>query len=216
MTQAQALLYVQMNPPPGAEQAFHAWYDDHMAVRLDMPGILNAQRYRNVDPDGPRHLAWYDLADASALSSPEYLALRDREAETPRDVEMRASVPFVERRLYRCIDTDEPWAAPWTEHAPFVMSVALEPPPDQVDDFHAWYREEHSPMLMKAKGWRRIRRYEQLEGSGPRFMALHELESLGGFETDAYRAAINTPWRERVTGAIVRRERLRFKLIRGA
>jgi hypothetical protein len=71
-------------------------------------------------------------------------------------------------------------------------------------------------MLMKAKGWRRIRRYEQLEGSGPRFMALHELESLGGFETDAYRAAISTPWRERVTGAIVRRERLRFELIRGA
>ena len=77
MTQAQALLYVQMDPPPGAEEAFHAWYDDHMAVRLAMPGILNAQRYRNVDPERPRHLAWYDLADASALSSPEYLALRE-------------------------------------------------------------------------------------------------------------------------------------------
>jgi hypothetical protein len=216
MAQAGALLYVQMNPPPGAEQAFDAWYDDHMAVRLGMPGFLNAQRYRTVDPDGPRHLACYDLADASALSSPEYLALREREAESPRDREIRAIIPFVERRLYRSIDTDEPWAAPWTEHAPFVMSVALEPRPDQVDDFHAWYREEHSPMLMRANGWRRIRRYEQVEGNGPRFMALHELESLGGFETDAYRAATSTPWRERVIGAIVRRERLRFELIRGA
>ena len=35
-------------------------------------------------------------------------------------------------------------------------------------------------MLMEAKGWRRIRRYEQVEGNGPRFMALHELDSLGG------------------------------------
>src|SRR5687768_1220482 len=113
MTQAKALLYVQMNPPTdaAAERSFHAWYEDHMAVRREMPGILNAQRYRNVDPEGPRHLAWYDLADASALRSPEYLALRAREAETPRDQQVHATILFSERRLYRCIDTDEPWAA---------------------------------------------------------------------------------------------------------
>jgi hypothetical protein len=128
---------------------------------------------------------------------------------------MMTGLQVVARRVYRSIDTDEPWAAPWTEHPPLVMSVALEPTPESVDDFHAWYREEHSPMLMKADGWRRIRRYEQVEGDGPRFMALHELESLGGFETDAYRAAVSTPWRERVIGAVVRRERLRFRLLRG-
>ncbi len=214
MAQAQALLYVQMNLPAD-EQAFHAWYEDHMAVRRGMPGFLNAQRYRNVDPEGPRHLAWYDLADTSALQSPEYLALRAREAEAPRDRQIHAVIPFSERRLYRCVDTDEPWAAPGEGTAPFVMSVALEPPPDQVDDFHAWYREEHSPMLMKAKGWRRIRRDEQVEGNGPRFMALHELDSLGGFDTPEYEAATGTPWRLRVTGAVLRRERLRFELIRG-
>ena len=54
MTQARALLYVQMNPPADAEDQFHAWYDDHLAVRVAMPGFLNAQRYRTVDPDGPR------------------------------------------------------------------------------------------------------------------------------------------------------------------
>jgi hypothetical protein len=215
MTQAQALLYVQMNLPAD-EQSFHAWYEDHMAVRREMPGFFNAQRYRTVDPDGPRHMAWYDLADTSTLDTPEYQALRAREAVNPRDVDMRGSIPFVERRLYRCIDTDEPWAAPRSDVAPFVMSVALEPPPDQVADFHAWYREEHLPMLMKAPGWRRIRRYEQVEGNGPRFMALHELDSLGGFKSPEYTAAISTPWRLQVTGAVVRRERLRFELIRGA
>ena len=215
MPQAKALLYVQMNLPADAqaEQAFHAWYEDHMAVRRTMPGILNAQRYRNVDSEGPRHLAWYDLTDASALESPEYLALRAREAETPRDQQVHATIPFVERRLYRCIDTDESWAAPREGVAPFVMSVALEPPTEQVDDFHAWYRQEHSPMLMEAKGWRRIRRYEQVEGNGPRFMALHELDSLGGFDTKEYEAALATPWRIKVTGAVVRRERLRWELI---
>lgn len=218
MAQPQALLYVQMDPPPGAEDAFHAWYDDHMAARIAVPGFLNSSRYRAIDPEGPRHLAVYDLTDASVLTSPAYEALREREANNPRDREMRASFPFVERRLYRCIDTDEPWAAPWTERGqftPFLMSVALEPPPDGVQEFHDWYREEHSPMLMRADGWRRIRRYEQVEGNGPRFMALHELESLGGYETEAYRAATSTPWRERVIGAVVRRERLRFELING-
>jgi hypothetical protein len=214
MTKSGALLYVQMNVPEGHEQLFSDWYEDHMAVRRTMPGILNAQRYRNVDEEGPRHLAWYDLADASALSSPEYLALRTREAETPRDQQVHAVIPFIERRLYRSIDTDESWAAARDGVAPFVMSVALEPPADAVDDFHAWYREEHSPMLMEAKGWRRIRRYEQVEGNGPRFMALHELDSLDGFETKAYEAALSTPWRIRVTTSVARRERLRWELIK--
>lgn len=213
MTKAGALLYVQMNVPEGHEQAFSDWYEDHMAVRRGMPGFLNAQRYRNVDAEGPTHLAWYDLTDASALNSPEYLELRAREAETPRDRQIHAVIPFVERRLYRSIDTDEPWAAAREGIAPFVMSVALEPPPDGVDDFHAWYREEHSPMLMATQGWRRIRRYEQLEGNGPQFMALHELDSLAGFDTQEYEAAVSTPWRIKVTTAVVRRERLRWELI---
>ena len=70
-------------------------------------------------------------------------------------------------------------------------------------------------MLMAAKSWRRIRRYEQVDGNGPRFMALHELESLDGFKTEEYTAAISTPWRIRVTTAVVKRERHIFELVRG-
>jgi hypothetical protein len=215
MTQSQALLYIQINPPPGNESAFDAWYDEHQARRTEMPGFLNARRYRQTEAEGPHYLALYDLADASALQSPEYQKLRAQEAESPRDREMLGSADVVARRTYRSIDTDEPWAAAWTEHAPFVMSVALEPPPDKVDDFHAWYREEHSPMLMAARGWRRIRRYEQADGNGPRFMALHELETLDGFKTEEYTAAISTPWRIRTTNAVVRRERYIFDLVKG-
>ena len=180
MAQSQALLYIQLNPPAGNEAAFDAWYDEHQARRTEMPGFLNARRYRNTDGDGPRILATYDLADASALTSRAYQQLRAQEAESAPERAMLGSAEVVARRVYRSIDTDEPWAAAWTDHAPYVMSVALEPPPDKVEDFHAWYRQEHSPMLMKALGWRRIRRYEQAEGNGPRFMALHELTTLDG------------------------------------
>jgi hypothetical protein len=215
MPHAKALLYYQFNPPADNEATFVSYYDEHQARRMEMPGFLNARRYVLAEGDGPCFLATYDMEDASALKSPEYLALRAEETASARDTEMLGSVEIVARRLYRNIDTDEPWAVAWTDHAPYVMSVALEPPPELVDDFHAWYREEHSPMLMAAPGWHRIRRYEQEDGNGPRFMALHELDSLDGYGSEEYKAALATPWRIRTTSAVVRRERYIFKLARG-
>jgi hypothetical protein len=214
MAAPQALLYALMNPPADAEDEFNAWYDEeHVPDRLTVPGILNGRRYRAAEANGPRYLACYDLEDVSTLRRPEYLRLR--EEQSPRERDMMARIPFVDRRVYHSIDNGEPWAAPWTEHAPFVLSMAMEPPPELVDDFHAWYAEEHSPMLMEVDGWRRIRRFELVEGTGARFLALHELESLDVFETDAYKAAIGTPWRERVRLYTSRRERLAFRLLRG-
>jgi hypothetical protein len=178
-----------------------------------MPGVLSARRYQAAGSDGPRHLACYDLADVSALHSPEYLALR--QDEIPRDREFMGRILLVDRRVYRVLDPGEPWTTPWTEHAPYVVSMTFDPPADKVEDLHAWYLEEHIPMLMKVPGWRRIRRFEQVEGTYRSFLALHEVESLDVFETDAFRAAVGTPWRDRVLGYVTRRERLVFELIRG-
>ena len=130
MPRSKALLYYQFNPPADNEAAFVDYYDEHQARRMGMPGFLNARRYQLAEGEGPRFLATYDIEDASALQSPEYLALRAEENASARDTEMLGSVEIVARRLYRNIDTDEPWAAAWTDHAPYVMSVGLEPPPD--------------------------------------------------------------------------------------
>jgi len=210
---ATALMYVQMNPPPGNEDGFNAWYDQHAPARLAMPGFLSARRYQAVEAEGPRYLATYDLEDVSALHTSEYLRLR--EDEKSRDREMMASIPMIDRRVYRALDVGQPWTAEWTDHAPYVLSVAMEPPPDKIEDYHAWYLEEHIPMLLKVKGWRRIRRYELVEGSGLPFMALHELESLDGFGSPEHQASISTPWRLRVAGYVKNRERCVFKLLRG-
>ena len=206
-------MYVHMNPPPGREDEFDAWYDQHAPARLAMPGVLSARRYRGVTPNGPRHLACYDLADVSALHSPEYLGLRQR--EIPQDREFMGRITLNERRVYRALDVGEPWTTPWTEHAPYLISMTFDPPADKVEDFHAWYLEEHIPMLMKVPGWRRIRRFEQVEGTYNSYLALHEVESLAVFETDAFKAAVGTPWRDRVLGYVTRRERLVFELLRG-
>jgi hypothetical protein len=127
---------------------------------------------------------------------------------------MMASIPMTSRRVYRALDVGQPWTMPWTDHAPYVMSVAMQPPPDKVDDYHSWYLEEHIPMLLKVPGWRRIRRYELVEGHALRFMALHELETLDVFDHEAHKASISTPWRLRVAEYITARERCVFQLLR--
>ena len=213
MPDARALLYVHMNPPPGAEDEFHAWYEDHAAKRYAMPGILSARRYWNVAPDGPRHLAWYDLEDVAALQGPEYLALREREKVYDR--EFMGRLLLVDRRVYRALDVGRPWTAPWTDHPPYLVSMTMDPPADLVEDYHHWYLEEHVPMLMEVPGWRRIQRFEQVDGHGPSFLAVHEIQSLDVFETDAFKSAVGTPWRDRVLGYVTRRERLAFRFLRG-
>lgn len=206
-TEAQALLFVFMDPPSD-EEGFHAWYnDEHAPNRLTVPGILNGRRYASVDNTSPRYLAYYDLANPDVLRSPEYKRLSDERSE--RESAIFPTVPNVDRRVLRTIDH----APAWTDDSPYVLTVAMDPGPD-VDDFHAWYREEHIPLLLAVPGWRRVRRFEQAEGSGPRFLALHEIESPAVFATPQYQAAINTPWKERALGAVTRRERYLFKLYR--
>jgi hypothetical protein len=210
MPEARALMYVQMDPPEGAEDAFHAWYEDHAAKRRALDGFLSVRRYWNVNRYGPRHMAWYDLESASVLQSAEYLALRARERESDRAFMARQTM--VDRRVYEALDVGEPWTRPWTDHAPFVVTMTMDPLPQMVEDYHQWYLQEHIPMLMETvPGWRRILRYRQLDGNGSSFLAVHEIESLDVFETPEFKAATGTPWRERVFGYVSRRERLVFR-----
>jgi hypothetical protein len=74
------------------------------------------------------------------------------------------------------------------EHAKrFLISAALEPPPEGEKDFDAWYRDEHLPVLAAAPGYVRTRRYDLVSGTSlnefersvpdiPKVLALHEFE----------------------------------------
>jgi hypothetical protein len=204
----QALLVAMMNPPAD-EDAFNAWYDEeHVPLRLAVQGFLSARRYRAAESDGPRYLALYDLASADALKSDAYLRLWREPSE--RERAMLASIPFMDRRVCELVlDCPE-----WTRDAPYQLIVCMTPPPDAEDDFIAWYREEHIPMLLAVPGWQRVRLFRQVEGSGPAFMAVHELESPQVFERPEYQASISTPWRQRIRASVLRHERHLFKLWR--
>jgi hypothetical protein len=226
----QGLLIAFMNPPAD-EAAFNAWYDkEHVPLRLGVPGFLNGRRYRVPDesPDlaraaastvpqthgaqdsstHPRYLALYDLESVTVLDSEPYTRLIPERSERERD--MLARIPFTDRRVGELVlDCPE-----WTRDAPYQLVVCMTPPTGGEDDFIAWYRDEHVPMLLAVPGWRRVRLFRQVDGSGPAFMAIHELESPAVFECPEYTASISTPWRQRIRSTVRRYERDLFQLWR--
>jgi hypothetical protein len=207
----QALLLAFATAPTGQDEAFNAWYDgEHAPARLTVPGIFNARRYRSIADDEPRYMALYDLERPDTLARPEYRRLYEQQSE--REKAMMAALPLLDRRVLRLVLDGEPW----TDDAPYQMTVSLEPADASRSDADlvAWYREEHVPLLLAVPGWRRVRLFEQLEGSGPRFTAVHELESPAVFDTDEYRAATSTSRRNRIIESVKRRERRIFKLLK--
>jgi hypothetical protein len=54
------------------EADFHEWYDrEHLQERADVPGFVNARRYRSM-AGPPAFFAAYDTESLAALSAPEY------------------------------------------------------------------------------------------------------------------------------------------------
>src|SRR5919197_1588691 len=205
----QGLLVAFMNPPDD-EDAFNAWYDEeHVPLRISVPGFLSARRYKSVDDgSGPRYLALYEVESLGVLKSSAYKRLNEERSERERD--MLARIPMIDRReLELVLD-----CAPWNDDPPYQLIVCMTPPPGGEDDFVAWYREEHIRMLLDVPGWKRCRLFRQIEGNGPAFMAVHELETPAVFDHAAYERSISTPWRERIRNSVLRYERNLFKLWR--
>jgi hypothetical protein len=86
---AGALLLFAMNPLPGAEADFNAWYDEeHVPAIAKVPGCISARRFaiRKAVSDGNhRYLALYHLAAPAVCSSPEW----KQAVETPWTHRMR-------------------------------------------------------------------------------------------------------------------------------
>lgn len=74
-TSSQAGLLLVMNDIPAQhEEEFNRWQDeDHVPLRLSLPGFRAARRFRAVDGH-PRYLALYELDDLAVLDSEAYRA----------------------------------------------------------------------------------------------------------------------------------------------
>jgi len=208
---AAGLFYVYTEAGSVDEAEFHDWYDhEHGPARLTVPGFGRALRYQALDGAKPPWLALYELDSPDVLDSPEYKAVVANASD--RDRAVMAGLAALDRRVYEQVSDD---GSPVERPAPVILAVALSVPEGSEDDLAAWYAEEHIPMLLHVPGWRRIRRFRLvrgMDGPVPDFLSVHELAGPEVLEDPGYRAAISTPWRDRVVASALRRERRVFGL----
>lgn len=203
-------VYTDVGAGPVAEAEYHDWYDrEHGPARLRVPGLVSACRYQALDDLTPRWLALYELDRPEVLDSPEYQAVVAGGGN--REKFIMSHLATLDRRVYEQLSEDiAAGSAGAGGPAPVILAVANSVPPETVDDMTAWYEQEHVPMLLEVPGWRRIRRYRLIGGSeplGPDFLSLHELAGASVLEEPGYRAAVSTPWRNRIVSGALRRER---------
>jgi hypothetical protein len=188
----KGLLFSQMEPPLGWEEDFHDWYEtEHIPARMALPGFSSAVRYEALEGD-PKYLACYFLNDLAELESPTYRLLKTDPSE--RTGRMLGNVAGFTR--YTCDELSD--TGENTEPSSYLWAVAFNVPADAQPEFESWYAEEHVPMLMKADGWLRVRRYTTRPGGdGPAWthLALHELRDLTVLDAPERAAARDTPRR---------------------
>lgn len=83
-----------------------------------------------------------------------------------------------------------------------------------LDDFDAWYRDQHIPERLSVPGFRRGRRYE-VSGDGPAYFTLYETADAAVLGSDAYLARLNSPtdWTRRVLPAMTMMIRNAYRLL---
>jgi hypothetical protein len=85
-----------------------------------------------------------------------------------------------------------------------LMMVWADVPAELEDDFNKWYVEEHISERMACPGFLNAARYEVVT-TGPKHLAMYELESLAALETPEYQKVRANPsdWTKRVSPDVI-------------
>ena len=83
-----------------------------------------------------------------------------------------------------------------------LMLVGADIQPDKEADFNKWYQEEHLQELLGVPGILNAARYEATK-SGPKHLAVYELESVEVVNTDAFKNRPRTEWGSRVSPSLI-------------
>ncbi|WP_160107264.1 DUF4286 family protein [Pseudomonas izuensis] len=192
----KAVLFSEMTPGATQEDEFNHWYDtEHIPPRMQAPGFVSAQRFRNAD--GPAYLALYELQDKSALLTPEYKDIKASSGELTRRI--MAGAKDVTRYIGEEISS---WKNPLAHNASsseaaWVYAVFFTVPAPRTEAFDRWYEEDHIPTLLGCSDWLAVRRFRIVDGEPQPFthLALHYLATADALQSSAREQANNSPWR---------------------
>jgi hypothetical protein len=198
IARTSSILFSEMSPPPELEPEFNRWYDEHhIPVRMAAPGFVSAQRYR--DEATRNYLAVYEMTSPGALSTPEYLRIKNEPSNLTR--KMLDAVSGFTRYLGTELGRDS------KDHtsASFIDAAVLYPvffqvPTERQPEFDNWYKDEHIPILMQDERWLGVRRFDIFDGAPNRFnrLALHYLSHRSALDSEARKEARAAPWRARL------------------
>jgi hypothetical protein len=186
----KAVLFSEMTPPDGGEDAFNDWYDNHHTPShvQGVPGFLSAMRYRSGV--GPHYLAVYELSGVDALDCDEYRSRKLTPDDATRDMLSRVSGftrYIAAERFARARDGDEVAAL----DAPVIYCVFLTVPMERCGEFEDWFDNEHADALLAGKDWLMVRRFDVVDWDPEphTHMMLHYLAGEHALESSAVDAA---------------------------
>ena len=164
------------------------------AVDGDVGARVVGSRAFEVVDGKPAHLTRYDVEFAGGLG-----AVGRIEAVRAARRRIAGALPLgtVLRGYERTSTRPEETADAVTSSA-FALAVWLGVNDAARAEFDDWYDREHVADLLGLEPWLHTRRYRQLDGSGPEFLALHYLADLEVFDEPAFRRIQETAWRTRL------------------
>ncbi len=182
--------------PTDRTPAYEEWYDrTHLPVRVSMPGFLAAQRYETL-VGRQRYFVVYELADAAAVETDEYLSQRVWESQQPDGTFEAPGTkrPGFERGLY---DQESGPGWPVPELRAPVLHIVGHLSQERMTDSAAlaWLRTDLRRAVAETPGVVAVRQFRltghhfggaasqtQLLGSRPAFLTMSYVRDFGVVE----------------------------------
>ncbi|KIP10098.1 hypothetical protein PHLGIDRAFT_101680 [Phlebiopsis gigantea 11061_1 CR5-6] len=225
-----AYLLVFSDPGTGvSEEEFTDWYDnEHVPLRVDIPAFLSWTRWKEADGQKPTWAASYDLTSYEDTQKPPYTTLAETRSE--REKRVIRDMGVLERRTYELMDSPGiPPPSPLFDEkkrSRFLELASIDVKPGSETLLDRWYDEEHSAALASLPGWVRSRRFvlkdwaragvegRTNEQAIPRFIAVHEWESVDAVHSEEVKASFQTPLRAELAKVLTARDVRTFEYYR--
>lgn len=162
---------------------------------------LQLSRLFTVDEPESRCLLWHELS--SDLAFEESARLQRIADQGSSGIDKVETMSF---QLMRDVGDSMATSLPW------LYIVHTDVPDYIVDEYNAWYDEEHLPRLVTVPGVVRARRYKAEAGS-PRYLTAYDLNDRDAFSSPEGLKARKTPWTEKMRSLFSNTRRLTCKLI---
>ncbi|KAI4628102.1 hypothetical protein J4E80_002239 [Alternaria sp. BMP 0032] len=203
-----------VNPDKLSTEKFCDWYENQQ-IPMASKSFNPEPQYHHLNPTFQQ--VTYEFPDLAYRESEDFQNIAGKNPPSQELINTVYKNSAFAIRFY-----EEIQAVKGTTSSPtkFVISAALQPPKDASSDadFDAWYREEHLPVLSRAPGFVRSRRFKLAAAStledfqfgdametAPRYLALHEFsgEVLPWKELEA---SGQTEWAKKVMGGLLKEE----------